>query len=137
MGRTREEMVEEAEAETRRANDALTEKERALAEAKARLDEIESESGDTEDETAEISSRVEAAEQEIERLQEEVSDAEEEYRSALESWEHYMGLGDDDDDTGEALSAEDAADIWRSKGMDSDYTFGYSEDELRRASGTD
>lgn len=137
MGRTREEMVEEAEVETRRANDVLTEKERALAEAEARLDEIESESGDAEDEAAEIRSRFEAVEQEVEHLREEVSDAEEEYRGAQESWEYYMGLGDDDEDTGEALSVEDAADIWRSNGMDSDYAFGYSEDELRRASGTD
>ncbi|EMB88939.1 hypothetical protein SMU56_00622 [Streptococcus mutans N29] len=27
----------------------------------------------------------------------------------------------------------DAADIWFSNGMDEDYTFGYSEEELRRA----
>lgn len=35
----------------------------------------------------------------------------------------------------EALSVWDAADIWLSNGMDEDYTFGYSEDELRRAAG--
>ena len=29
------------------------------------------------------------------------------------------------------LSAEDAADIWMSSGQDEDYTFGYSEEELR------
>lgn len=38
--------------------------------------------------------------------------------------------GDDDD---EALSLGDAADIWRSRGMDEDYMFGYSDDELRNA----
>ena len=37
----------------------------------------------------------------------------------------------DEDDDSEALSVDDAADIWRSHGMDEDYTFGYSEDELR------
>lgn len=44
----------------------------------------------------------------------------------------------DDDDTegsGEELSVYDAADIWMSHGMDEDYTFGYSDDELRSAAG--
>ncbi len=35
----------------------------------------------------------------------------------------------------ESLSVDDAADIWLSNGMDEDYTFGYSESELRRAAG--
>jgi hypothetical protein len=44
------------------------------------------------------------------------------------------GLYDDDDDEdGESLSVYDAAEIWRSNGMDEDYTFGYTEDELRDA----
>ena len=38
---------------------------------------------------------------------------------------------DDDDEDGESLSVYEAAEIWRSNGMDEDYTFGYSEDELR------
>lgn len=33
----------------------------------------------------------------------------------------------------ESLSVYDAAEIWMSNGMDEDYTFGYSEEELRRA----
>jgi hypothetical protein len=33
----------------------------------------------------------------------------------------------------ESLSVGDAADIWRSKGMDEDYMFGYTEEELRNA----
>lgn len=33
----------------------------------------------------------------------------------------------------ESLDVYDAADIWLSNGMDEDYTFGYSEEELRRA----
>ncbi len=33
----------------------------------------------------------------------------------------------------ERLSVSDAALIWMSNGMDEDYTFGYSEDELRDA----
>lgn len=40
-----------------------------------------------------------------------------------------------DDAGGESLSVYDAADIWLSNGMDDDYTFGYSGDELRRAAG--
>lgn len=44
---------------------------------------------------------------------------------------------DDDDDEGESLNVWDAADIWLSNGMDEDYMFGYSEEELRRAAGMD
>ena len=40
---------------------------------------------------------------------------------------------EDDEDSGERLSASDAADIWASNGMDEDYTFGYDEDELKDA----
>jgi len=40
---------------------------------------------------------------------------------------------DDDDDDGERLSVDEAALIWMSNGMDEDYTFGYSEEELRDA----
>lgn len=40
---------------------------------------------------------------------------------------------DDDDDDGQTLSVDDAALIWLSNGMDEDYTFGYTEDELRDA----
>ncbi len=40
---------------------------------------------------------------------------------------------DDDDEDGESLSVYEAAEIWRSNGMDEDYTFGYTEDELRDA----
>lgn len=35
--------------------------------------------------------------------------------------------------SGEALDVYDAALIWRSNGMDEDYTFGYSEEELSNA----
>ena len=46
-------------------------------------------------------------------------------------------IGEDHDDDGEllgeSLSVYDAADIWLANGMDEDYTFGYDEDELRRA----
>ena len=34
---------------------------------------------------------------------------------------------------GRWLSVWDAADIWLSNGMDEDYMFGYTEEELRRA----
>jgi hypothetical protein len=42
-------------------------------------------------------------------------------------------MNDAEGDSGETLSVWDAADIWLSKGMDEDYMFGYTEDELRRA----
>ena len=38
-----------------------------------------------------------------------------------------------DDEADESLSVYDAALIWASNGMDEDYTFGYTEDELRNA----
>lgn len=38
------------------------------------------------------------------------------------------------ENSAQSLSVWDAADIWRSNGMDEDYTFGYTEEELRRAS---
>lgn len=47
---------------------------------------------------------------------------------------------DDDgstDEDGDSLSVSDAADIWLSHGMDEDYTFGYSEGQLRRAADLD
>ncbi len=42
---------------------------------------------------------------------------------------------DDDEDSSERLSLSDAADIWLSNGCDEDYTFGYSENQLRKAAG--
>lgn len=39
----------------------------------------------------------------------------------------------EDDDDCEAINVWDAADIWLSNGMDEDYMFGYTEDELKRA----
>ena len=39
---------------------------------------------------------------------------------------------EDEEDYSEALDVSDAADIWASNGFDEDYTFGYSEDELRK-----
>jgi hypothetical protein len=44
---------------------------------------------------------------------------------------------DEDSEDGESLSVYEAADIWRSHGEDGGYTFGYSEDELRRAADED
>lgn len=43
------------------------------------------------------------------------------------------GIPGEDNDSDEGLNVWDAADIWSSSGEDEDYTFGYSEDELRDA----
>lgn len=40
---------------------------------------------------------------------------------------------DADEDNGEGLDVSDAAEIWLSHGMDEDYTFGYTAEELQRA----
>lgn len=39
----------------------------------------------------------------------------------------------DDDNSDERMSVYDAALIWRSKGKDEDYMFGYTEEELEAA----
>lgn len=139
MGRTRKEMLEEAEAEVRQAGEELSERESALAEAEGRLDAAESESWETDEELAEITARINAADEEVTRLKEGVAEASDDFRRAADTWESYSrgGEDDDDDDSGESLSIEDAADIWMSNGMDSDYSSGFAEDELRRASGMD
>ena len=50
--------------------------------------------------------------------------------------DEFMNADDDDDeDDSERLSLSDAADIWLSSGCDEDYTFGYSEKQLRKAAG--
>lgn len=46
-----------------------------------------------------------------------------------------FGEPDEDDDDGEALSVWDAADIYLSYGCDEDYRFGYTHEELMKASG--
>jgi hypothetical protein len=46
-------------------------------------------------------------------------------------------VDDSTDEEGESLSVWDAKDIWLSRGMDEDYTFGYNESELRRAADLD
>ncbi|MCC9153589.1 hypothetical protein LZP81_11510 [Streptomyces parvulus] len=46
-----------------------------------------------------------------------------------------IGEDHDGDGVSESLSVHDAADIWLSNGMDEEYTFGYSDSELRRAAG--
>lgn len=40
---------------------------------------------------------------------------------------------DDDEHDSETLDVYDAALIWQSNGMDEDYMFGYTEEELRNA----
>jgi molecular chaperone GrpE (heat shock protein) len=138
MGRTRDEMLQAADAKMRRVHDVLSKLETDLASAIERAEQIANEPFDTQEQAAAISRRVEIAEQDIERLKEEVAEAEDDWRRANADFEHYFsGAGDDDDDadgdTGETLSVWDAADIWLSNGMDEDYRFGYTEDELRRA----
>ena len=62
----------------------------------------------------------------------------EKWDAEMEAQEREFGIhhdeeDDEDDSDGEGLSLDDAADIWRSRGMDEDDTFGYSEDDLRNA----
>lgn len=138
MGGTRDEMVQAAEAEVRRVHDVLLKLEADHASAMERVDQIADEPFDTEEQAAEISRRVEIADQEVGRIQEQIAEAEDDLRRAQAAFDYYLSGADDDDDdaegdSGETLSVWDAADIWLSNGMDEDYRFGYTEDELRRA----
>ncbi|MBO4838488.1 MAG: hypothetical protein J5493_03850 [Lachnospiraceae bacterium] len=55
--------------------------------------------------------------------------AEKKRRNEDDEYEEY----DEEDEDTERLSVYDAARIWLSNGMDEDYCFGYSEEELRDA----
>jgi hypothetical protein len=74
------------------------------------------------------------SDKEYDRLLKKIAKAEDDFQRAQEDFD-CLGADDDDEDedTGERLSVGDAADIWMSSGMDEDRTFGYSEEELRRA----
>ena len=50
-----------------------------------------------------------------------------------EETEYFDDDEDDDGHDSEALDVYDAALIWQSNGMDEDYMFGYTEEELRNA----
>jgi hypothetical protein len=138
MGRTRDELLQTAEAEMRRTHDVLLKLEAERDSAMERVDQIADEPFDTQEQEAEISRRVETADEEVGRNQEKIAEAEDDFRRASADVDYYVSGADDDDDdadgeSGETLSVSDAADIWLSNGMDQDYMFGYTEDELRRA----
>ena len=134
MGRKRDEMLQAAEAEVNRIHEVVLKLEAERDAAGERLDQISDEPFDTPEEEAELSRRVEIADQEVGAIQEKLADAEGDFRRAQATFDDYLSDDDDaDGDLGERLSVWDAADIWLSKGMDEDYTFGYTEDELRRA----
>ncbi len=138
MGRTRDELRQAADAEMLRVQDVMSKLDTDRESVIARAEQISDEPFDTEDQAAAISRRLNIAEQDIERLAVEFAEAEDDLGRAQAACERYSSGADDDDDdadgeTGETLSVWDAADIWLSNGMDEDYTFGYSEDELRRA----
>ena len=139
MERTRDEMLQAAEAEVGRIHEVLLKLEAERDAATERLDQIAGEPFDTPEEEAELSRRVEIADQELGGIQEKIAEAEDDFRRAQADFDDYLSGADDDDDddadgdSRETLSVGDAADIWLSKGRDEDYMFGYSEDELRRA----
>lgn len=98
---SRDEVLAQAEAEIRRASDALDAAESALDDARRRSDEMEDEPFGTPEEAAEIGSRVDAVQREIERLEAEVSEASDDVRRAIETFEHYDRESGDDPDTGD------------------------------------
>lgn len=137
MGRTLDQMLQEAEAEVSRIHEVLLKLEAKRDAALERLDQIADEPFDTPEEEAALSRRVEIADQEYGRTEEAIAEAEDDFRRAQEQFDYLLSGADDDEDSGrdsqEALDVYAAADIWLSNGMDEDYRFGYTEDELRRA----
>lgn len=120
-------------ADLQRLSDLVTKAEADVIAAMARQDAIAGEPYETPEQAADIERRVNEMEDEIALLQAARDEAEDEFNRAV-SWD------DDDDDgdgDGESLSLEDAANIWLSKGMDEHYTFGYTDEELRRETGLD
>jgi F0F1-type ATP synthase membrane subunit b/b' len=78
---------DEAEADLRRASDALTRAEDELADAEARAEAIEQEPFDGSPEAeADISQRMEVVQREIESLQQDVAQAEDELHRTHDHW---------------------------------------------------
>ena len=137
MERARDQLLQAAEAEMRRIHEVLLKLEAERDSATERQNQIADEPFDTPEQEAEISRRVGLADEELGRIQEQIDEAEGDLGRAQEYFDSLLSGADDDDksdrDAGERLSVWDAADIWLSNGMDEDHTFGYTEDELRRA----
>lgn len=114
-----------------------------LDEAVARQDSIAEESFETPEQEADIQRRHNGLDDQIDQLQGVLDDALALQSEGLDEAERYYGIsspGSDDeeqDEGGEGLSVEDASDIWMSNGMDGDYSFGYSEEDLKRAASGD
>lgn len=119
------------EAKMARLTDVLLKLEAERAAVWERGEQIAAEPRDTPEQEAEISRRMEINDEQAARIGEKIDEAQDEWQRAQADW--LSGVDDADGDTGEALSVWDAADVWLSKGMDEDYMFGYTEDELRRA----
>lgn len=80
---------DEAEADLRRASDALMRAEDELADAEARAEAIEQEPFDGSPEAEkDISQRMEVVQREIESLQQDVADAEDELHRTHDHWVH-------------------------------------------------
>ena len=82
MERTRDEMLQAAEAEVSRIHEVLLKLEAERDAAMERLDQIADESFDTPEEEAELSRRVEIADQELGGIQEKIDEAEDDFRRA-------------------------------------------------------
>jgi chromosome segregation ATPase len=132
-----DEMLQAAEAELRQAEEEMDKLDAQRDAAVDRLEELENAPFDTPEEEAELNRQLEEADEEVSRLRALADDAEQAWSLAHEQVDDLSGASDDDDDAdedaGEMLSVDDAADIWMSSGMDEDRTFGYTEDELRDA----
>ena len=104
--------------------------------ATERYDRIADESFDTPEEEADRDRRLEIADQEAMEIQVRIEEAEDDFQRANADFDDDLFPADDDaDDADESLSLSDAKDIWLSNGMDEDYTFGYTDEELRRRLG--
>jgi hypothetical protein len=97
MERTRDEMLQAAEAEVGRIHEDLLKLEAERDAAMERLNRIADEPFDTPAEEAELSRRVEMADQEFGRICEKIAEAEGDFQRAQADFDFYVLGGDDDD----------------------------------------
>ncbi len=124
--------LDDCQADMDRLNATLLKLEAEEKVASDLIEQIEDEEPDTPEQAADQRTRLEAAELAHTELREQIDDAQGDWNRAQAIW---LNNGEDPHDDEEALDVDDAAEIWGSKGMDSAYMFGYTEDELRRALG--
>jgi uncharacterized protein (DUF3084 family) len=90
MERTRDEMLEAAEAEVGRIHELLLKLEVERDAADERLTQVADEPFETPEEEAELTRKVEAADQELGRIQQQIYETEDDFRRAQADFDHLL-----------------------------------------------